>query len=304
VLQLRRFIPGCGFLIGSIWICACGPEPVTFTYEAPVGRQFVLEEKLTETTDATTAGRAEVQFTGKSRVRVERESAWRVHWIETIESASMYLVRQQRRFDLGDIIGGYEIRTDFSDSGEAVAIEGLGAVSSAVLRHLQERGLVADPSAVAPAPSGDEALSVWNERIYALAGLRLRPGESAEATGRQELGGDLALDYRVTMTLGDEVDCPGESKRRCVKLALEYSTSDEDAEAVRGQRLDDLSYDLTTVIERAEMTGTGERVLDPATLLVYDEKREPVLRVTGTSQGDRFSLTLKQSHTWKLRPAS
>lgn len=285
-------------------LAACGPEPVTFTYEAPEGRRFVLEEKLTETTDTTTAGRAEVQFTGKSRVRVERESAWRVQWIETVESASMFLVRQQRRFDLGSVIGGYEIRTDFSDSGEAVAIEGLGAVSSAVLRHLQERGLVADPSAVAPAPSGDEALSVWNERIYALAGLRLRPGESAEASGRQELGGGVALDYLVKMTLGDEVDCPGESKRRCVKLALEYSTTDEAAEAVRGQRLNDLSYDLTTVIERAEINGTGERVLDPETLLVYDERREPVLRVTGTSQGDRFSLTLKQNHTWKLRPES
>jgi len=285
-------------------LAACGPEPVTFTYEAPVGRQFVLEEKLTETTDVTSAGRVEVQFTGRSKVRVERESAWRVRWTETIESGSMLVVPQQRRFDLGKVVGGYEIHTDFSDSGEAVEIEGLGAVSSAVLRHFQERGLVADPSAVAPVPSGDEALSVWNERVYALAGLRLLPGESAEATGRQELADDVALDYRVKMTLGTEVACPGESKRRCVKLALEYSTTDEAAEAVRGRRLNDLSYDLTTVIDRAEITGTGERVLDPATLLVYDEKREPVLRVTGTSQGDRFSLTVKQSHGWKLRPAS
>lgn len=216
----------------------------------------------------------------------------------------MVVGRPPRRLEVGSALAGYEVRTDFSDSGEAVEVHGLGAVTSAALRFLAERGLIPDPSAVvAPMASGDEALAVWNERVYALAGLRLLPGESAEATGRQDLGAGVGLDYRVRMTLGEELPCPGEAKRRCVKLALEYSTREEDAAAVKGRRLDDSAYDLTTVIDEAALTGTGERVLDPATLLVYDEKREPVLRLTGSAQGDRFELTLRQHHRWKLRPA-
>lgn len=304
MIARRPSVLRSGWLAAALAIGACGPEPVSFTYEAPVGRRFVLDEQMTQTTDVAPGGRFEVDVRGRSRIRVERESAWRVHWIETIESGSIRISKPMRNFDLGDIVGGYEVRTDFSDSGEAVGVEGLGAVSSALLRHFLESGLLADPAAFAPGSSGDEHLAVWNERVYALAGLRLSPGETAEAAGRQDLGAGIGLDYLVTLTLGDELPCPGDAERRCVKLALEYTTSDEAAAAVRGRRFDDLGYDLSTVIDQAELTGTGERVLDPATLLVYDEKRDPVLHLTGSAQGDRFDLTLRQHHTWKLRPAS
>lgn len=282
-------------------LVACGQETVTFRYEAPVGRKFVLEEALIQTAEVAPFAKFEIQFEGKSRVRVERESAWRIHWIETIDGGRMLAGEPTRQFDLGVALGGYEVRTDFTDSGEAVAVHGLGAVSSALLRTLQEAGVVDDPSAVASVPSGAEHLALWNERIHALAGLRLGPGEPVEATGRQELGSDLSIGYRVRIDLGDGLPCPGDAERRCVNLALEYSAIEADVEALKGRRLDSLGGGRV-VLDGIELSGKGERVVDPSTLLVYSEKREPVLRLSGSAEGEKFNLTLRQHHRWTLRP--
>lgn len=285
-------------------LAGCGPETVTFTYVAPEGRRFVLEETLDEVTEMPPLGALETKFKGTSRVRVERESAWRVHWIETIESGELLAGRPTRRLDLGEMLGGSEVRTDFSDSGEAVAVHGLGALSSALLRHLQEAGLVDDPSAVAPVPSGDEHLSTWNERVHALAGVRLAKGGSVEATGRQEIAPRVDVGYRVRMTLGDGLACPGETNRQCVRLALEYSVIEEDVAALRGRRLDSFPGVATVVLDDIRLSGSGERVLDPSTLLVYSERREPMVSLSGKADGERFNVTVRQNHRWTLRPAA
>jgi hypothetical protein len=282
-------------------LAACGQEAVTFTYEAPVGRKFVVEEALTQTTEVAPFAKFEIRIEGKSRVRVERESAWRTHWIETIDSGKMLAGEPTRQFDLGVALGGYEVRTDFTDGGEAVAVHGLGAVSSALLRTLQEAGMVDDPSAVSSVPSGAEHLALWNERTHALAGLRLQPDKPVEVTGQHDLGSDLSIGYRVKVGLGDGLPCPGDTERRCVNLALEYSAIEADVEALKGRRLDSLGAG-SVVLDGIEVSGKGERVVDPSTLLVYSEKREPVLRLSGSAEGEQFKLTLRQHHRWTLRP--
>ena len=119
-------------------------------------------------------------------------------------------------------------------------------------------------------------IAEWNGRIGDYLGAEAQVGDSFVAEVPYELPNGASITYVVRTTIADSVPC---GIHKCVRIEQHY---DSNADAIAGQAsevLSGLTKDATPAQEQSDPTsgtatvrGKVSRVVDPTTMLVYEEE--------------------------------
>lgn len=153
-----------------------------------------------------------------------------------------------------DILAAVQPTFVISARGEVIAVEGLERIAAWLGENLP-----AEHAAALAAAFDEEAMvahekALWDARHMDLCGRSMRIGESVEGRAEYRLPDGSMLEYTVRTLLAGWQDCPA---GRCVRV--------------------EQSHHSAPAGEGAQLSGHVLRVLDPATMLIYEEDQQRTL---------------------------
>jgi len=281
-----------------------GPAPIAFRFAPPEGVEWARTEHHTRLAEVPGFGRSQFLGSVRSVVRVERASAWTLAWTERLESFDLTVDGRNPFPDLSRAVAGLEVVTEVMEDGEVTAVRGAERIEALIAQHAAAQGL--DDGAV---PGGawahrESERAAWRERVQSLAGKSLGLGESVELAAAQDLGGGRELTHRVRLTPRALEPC-GASE--CVKVEVAYASDPAEVERYLGSPLSALLPDselagAEVTLLAIEVSGGGERLVEPATLLVRKEKLEKKVRLTLRAPGRDLEVLFTIIDRGELHP--
>lgn len=247
-------------------------ETVTFRFAPPDGTTGVETVILTRTREAgATIQRTDVQK-GQARVRFDKAPDG---WIMTGTPISMSVetdgkpVASPILAALQGVVATYRL----DSRGNLVSIQGYEGLAEKASQGLPPEEARALAQALAPESILAREKVEWSSRIGQYTGRTFELGSAwtTEAPLALPSGGEVQVRTRVE--LAERTPCGVD--RSCVRLRFRY---DSDAAAI---------------------SGTGERVVDPSTLLTYFERTERVIPVQ-----DGLVLRERREQTFDYSPAA
>ena len=127
----------------------------------------------------------------------------------------------------------------------------------------------------------------WDGRIGYFAGAEVEIGEKwLDTTDFQLPTGEVLVFYTVT-SFDEIIDCNG---RGCVKISFNYNSNAIKLSGIAGVAIDKVAStvgDSLVVNEMIlpELFGEGYRIIDPGTMLIYDEYSNRTIRLEVASPG-------------------
>ena len=282
-------------------LTGCSPRSVEFRFAPPEGVPLHESVELSEIVEAPGLGSSTLKLTGASQVTVARSSAWKYDWTEKIEDMHLLVNGQDRFPDLGRQAQGIEIVTEVMDDGEAEAVRGGERLESLLSQLAASSTGSAPPPVAGPWSRREQERADWEERVHALSGRTVRLGETVETTGRFDFGKGRSLAHRALLTPKEWKPCGDD---RCIAVAIEYATDPDEVARYADRSIETLVPDTNelsgaVVIDSIEVSGDGERLIDPKTLLVREERVDKVLRLTlrGPDRQLQMLVTLHRKST-------
>ncbi|MBE7557447.1 hypothetical protein HS125_00275 [bacterium] len=115
-----------------------------------------------------------------------------------------------------------------------------------------------------------ERREAWDQRYGRMVGKRGKLGDSWRVSDEYLLPGDRRLVFHITTKLVEKLRC---ADHDCVRLEFFYHSTPEPRSATW-----EIPFIPPTQVKESEITGWGERILDPSTMLIYLEREVFVIR--------------------------
>jgi hypothetical protein len=258
-----------------------------------VGQELAVAGKAWRTVGVPGIATVDVTLDGSSRVRVKRLSAWKLEWLETIEKLRVESAGSDLLPGVSRQVAGTELRYEVMDDGDLVGVGGFDRLQQVLRQAAAELDRAEEFEAVTPWRLRERERDDWNERVHALVGKAVVLGQAIDATSRIDLGHGRLLAHQVRLTPVEWRPCV---TGRCVAVKVEYLADPEAVSRVVNAPAAGLipqlaELDPTVKIRGVEVLGGGERVIDPATMLVFAENVTRKLHLTFGWEDGR-SLTL------------
>lgn len=248
-------------------------DTVTFRFAPPAGISYVETVVLTRTLEAGAApSRTDLQK-GQARVRYDKTADG---WTMTGTPISMSVETDGKpvQSTVVDALKGVVAVYRLDSQGDLLSVQGYEGLAEKVSQGLspeeaQALAKVFDPESILAREKAE-----WKSRIGDYSGKTFAIGSSwtTEAPLALPSGGEVRLRTHTTLeraTCGD---------RDCVRLRFRYESDAPDAPKV---------------------TGTGERVIDPSTMMIHSEVVERILPVR-----DGMVLRERREQTFDYLPAA
>lgn len=246
-------------------------ETVTFRFSPPDGITYLENVVVSRTLEGGPTRQTDLQK-GQARVRIDKlPDGWTV--TGTPVSMTMETDGKPVESPLVTALQGAVAVYRLDPQGNLVSVQGYEGLLDKVSKDLKPEEAQALAKILDPESILARERTEWNARIGSFAGKTFELGSSwvTEAPLALPSGGEVQL--RTHTELAERTRCGGD--RDCVRLRFRYD-SDE-----------------------PRVTGTGERVVDPSTLLIYSEAVERVLPVQ-----DGVVLREKREHSYDYSPAA
>jgi hypothetical protein len=111
----------------------------------------------------------------------------------------------------------------------------------------------------------------WGPRVSDFAGVELNVGETRISESEFGLPNNQEIPYLNVTRLEALIDCDG---GRCARLTYRYDTDASALEDFAGEALKDLGGEAPG---HTKVSGSGERVIDPATMLIRTETQRRII---------------------------
>lgn len=134
----------------------------------------------------------------------------------------------------------------------------------------------------------NRAAAEWDGRISSFVGTQRRIGESWAVTSPFDLPAGGAITFFTATTLAETCQAGGHD---CVRIRFAYSTDPAALQQTLSKTLEELTKAIGATaaqpptISGVEIVGSGERVLDPATMLFYAKRLTRTLKMRMETPG-------------------
>jgi len=134
-------------------------------------------------------------------------------------------------------------------------------------------------------------IAEWNGRISEFVGAEVKVGDSFVANTPYQLPNGSAISYVVRTRIAAIVPC---GKKKCVRIEQTYDTQADNLAKLSGEVVSNISQTITPELQKsnadnntATIQGTITRVIDPKTMLIYEESanRTIVMRMDISGKG-------------------
>jgi|GEM_PF-4298044 len=137
-----------------------------------------------------------------------------------------------------------------------------------------------------------KAKADWNARISEFSGNSFHVGDMLSAQGKFSLPNGEVLTFFSVIKIADTVDYMGE---KCVKILFRNSSIPEELASFMGYHEEEMK-DIFDINANAELTtqiklsGDGERIINPATMLIYGEKTYRCVEMKDEDMGSESKI--------------
>lgn len=254
-------------------------EEVTFRFAPPHGTTCVQTVVTTKATEVGGKKQTEVARS-KARLRFDK-SADGYTLTATPVSASVERDGQAVQNPVLDVLNGLVLTYRIDAEGNLVSVQGYEDVMERFRKALPPEAVQAVSQVISADLLVAKEKAEWAGRIGDFVGATLELGSSWTAEAPFALPTGEQVQFYTRTELAEKVKC---GERDCVRIRFRY---DSDASAV-GAKVEQMVKDIAKgaggenpglQLGKMTITGGGERVLDPATMLVYSETMERTLRM-------------------------
>jgi hypothetical protein len=270
-------------------------QSVRFDFDPPTPLTYVETVRTTRST--TLSGRGSQEVVGETRQRVElvRDADG---YAMTVTPLSIKQIVGGRAVDpppnpILDLITNAVFTYQLDGDGRLESMTGLEPVIERVEAMLAAVQAEASPaqreqiagfvrmveSMLSPEALLARAKGEWDARVSGYDGAEIAVGETLTGQEAFPLPNGGSVTYYNVLRLEELVPC---GEHNCARFVFKYDT---DSEGLR-QMLGDAFEPMPEVaIEGVSVTGGGERIIDPDTLLVHSEVNERTITFAGTFPG-------------------
>lgn len=284
-----RFVPVS--LLGiclcwSVGVLAAAPEgKVTFRFAPPDGTTCVeTVDKTTDTDMGSVGKRADISRVKGKTLYTKTREGYRL--TTTVLEASATRNGKPVPDALRDGMKGLAITYEVDQSGQLLAVRGYDRVITRVRELFPEAApalaSVLDEQTLINRERGD-----WQGRVGAFAGQTVEIGDAAVGTSEFPLPGGGSVIFYSAVTCVERLRYAGHD---CVKIRFSYDSDPADLGKAVGKTLSEIARaahrpDLKIEPGAATIKGSGERIVDPATLLPYAETIERTITMPMEAPG-------------------
>ncbi len=260
ILNRLGLAPAAGLALavaGLAGPAAADDDAVTFRFAPPEGTHYVLDLKTTTIKELAGVGRQSSEMESRTDFTIGRTEAG---YDVTARPLSVKLTRDGRVVSDPVLDALQEVVTvlRLDPSGQLLSVEGYDGL----LDQLGDRFPQAVIEALTPALNSDALVSQekaeWEGRIGAFLGRTVAIGEVLHGTTTVPVSGGRELECKVETRIAGRVPC-GEAS--CVRIASAYRDSTPDSEDAEET-------------DPVKVVGASERLIDPATMLIFSESLE------------------------------
>lgn len=282
---------------------AAAAEPFTFRFAPPLDRPVV---QTVSTTVMMKAGGLETRRVMKERTVLRYRKSGNGYLLTgTLTDAAVTVDGKDVMDDFAQAFQGITITYELANDGKLKAVRGYGAVVDKVVAAMSKDAPPEMKRLVTNLLS-EEALitrarTEWDGRISGFAGSSAKVGDVYTSTDQIVLPNGDAVTFHTTTTIAGRAPC---GNVQCVRITFKY---DSDPAAMK-KTLEAVTGTLPgeqLVTDGITITGSGERLIDPATMNIYSETNERTMRMTVTvSDGTKMltERTEKKDYAFEYSP--
>lgn len=120
----------------------------------------------------------------------------------------------------------------------------------------------------------NKAKAEWNARISEFSGNSFHLGDMLSAQGKFPLPNGEVLTFFSVIKIADTLEFMG---NQCIKITFHNSSNPEELASILGYSPEDLKevFDVdanSDISTQIKLSGDGYRIIDPKTMLIYEEK--------------------------------
>jgi hypothetical protein len=266
-------------------------ESVTFRFAPPDGTTFVQTLVTTKTTEIGSQKQTDVTRS-KVRLRFEKKPQG---FLLTGTPLSMTLERNGQAVEnpLLDVLSQTVITYRIDPQGKLVAIQGYGDFQDRLFKALPPQAARALSKVVNEEGMVAREKAEWAGRIGDFSGNTLELGASWTATSPFDLPSGEQIQFYTRTDLVGKEKC---GARDCVRIRFRYDTDAAALGAVAGKVVQEVAG-APVKVGKMGLSGSGERLVDPNTLLVHAETLERTITLEGGT-----TVREKREYSFEFEP--
>jgi len=143
----------------------------------------------------------------------------------------------------------------------------------------------------------------WNGRIGSFVGKKFRLGDVWQSTDSFDLPSGETVIFYSAIRFAEQTSFEGHD---CIRIKFANNSSDKALKDFIGKVSNSVSESLDVPYEKQEMpyltiSGEGERLIDPATMLIYSETMERIVTTSmETPEKERVKFTTKEKKEYRF----
>lgn len=206
----------------------------------------------------------------------------------TATPVSMTMFRNDQPIEnpLFSILSDLVVHYDIDSNGKLLGVSGYDEFLEAARNSMPPEIINTIQSVFNKQSMTAKEMSEWNGRIGNFVGEKISLGDKwIDTTDFLLPDGDSLLFYTVTK-FEELVDCNGQD---CLKITFHYHSKPDSLEKKFGMEIADIIKEDTDTTVTGEITypelyGEGYRIINPATMLIYDEYTNRTIRMVVLTQ--------------------
>jgi len=284
-----------------------GATPIRFRFQPPDGTSFVQTLKVIKVKEADNGRR--IAETGEARSRIViRKTPGGYSWVQTLLSLEMTQNGKPVPQAAFSQLEGLSVTYELDENGRLLQAGGTAAIADR-MRQMAPPA-VSDwlASLLGEQTLAGNAAYEWDARIGSFSGLEARPGEVRSGSQRMPVPGGGAAAFLTTTRFDGLVKCGSGS---CARISFSFRSSDPEIAAMIGRITGDLwritRSGAAPQIEDVGIEGSGERLIDPNTMLIHSERVDRATSVkltlpTREAATATIRETREYSYDFSVRP--
>jgi hypothetical protein len=269
------------------------PEKVTFRFAPPDGTTFEQTLVTTKTTDLGAQGKRTDVTRAVVRLRFDK-TADGYTLTGTPVAMTMHRDGQEVENPLFDVLASLTFTYRLDADGSIRAIEGYDVLADRLRNAFPDEAVFQALSKVLNAETMvAREKEDWSGRISSFS------GGTYEIGSRWTTESPFALPNGETITFYTATELVGKEKcgdRDCVRIRFRYDTDASALGKLAGEVVSDAvkaagAQDPGLQISKSKITGGGERLIDPATMLIHSESLERTMRMDMATPGGTTPVT-------------
>ncbi len=282
--------------------CAAAKEGISFRFAPPTGTTCIETLQTTKVAKLSTGQtRTDVgRVKGKS-VYSKTPRGYRL--AQTALEVSATRDGRPMPDPVTEALKGLTVTYDIDARGQLTAIHGLDKVIARVEKSVGPQAAQAMAGLLNEEALTNKERSEWEGRIGSFAGERAVIGDVWIGTDEFPLpNGETVTFYLVTKLVG-RVKSAGHD---CVKMRFSYNSDAAALAKLAGKTAREIAAaagrpELPATATEMLIVGSGERVIDPATMLIYAETTERTITMPIQSPQGEVTATIREKRVYSFQ---